>query len=82
MDSQKISADTTVAETLRRARSATKVFVAYRTACVGCSLARFCTLGDVTRTYEIELRDFLTELQLVVQAESLQATGAHYEESD
>lgn len=82
MDSQQISVDTTVAETLRKARSSARFFVAHRTACLGCPLARFCTLGDVAQTYELDQQDFLAKLQQVVQAESLQATGAHYEESD
>jgi hypothetical protein len=38
------------------------VFVARRTACVGCYLAGFCTLGDVAKTYGFSLEEFLGEL--------------------
>ena len=82
MDNPLVSHADTVAETLRKVPGAARVLVAHRTACVGCSLARFCTLDDVARTYELELQPFLAKLQQAAQAEPLHSTGAHYEASD
>ena len=43
----------TVAEILRDQPSAAMAFIRMRTACVGCALARFCTLDDVSTAYGI-----------------------------
>jgi hybrid cluster-associated redox disulfide protein len=42
---------------------AASVFLASRTGCVGCPLARFCTLEDVARVYELPLQDLLGKLR-------------------
>jgi hybrid cluster-associated redox disulfide protein len=43
------------------------VFLAFRTGCVGCPLARFCTLEDVARVYELPLQDLLGKLRGTLQ---------------
>lgn len=47
---------------------AASVFLAFRTGCVGCRLARFCTLADVARVYELPLRDLLGKLRESLQS--------------
>ena len=63
MDERRISPGTTVAEALRTAGRVQQVFIRRRTACVGCSLARFCSLQDVAATYELDLEALLRELE-------------------
>ena len=53
---------TTVEELLHQLPQATTVFIHYQTACVGCTLARFCTLDDVAKIYEIELPELFGAL--------------------
>ncbi len=69
MDEQPISPETRVAEALRLAPTAAKVFIRHRTACVGCSLARFCSLRDVAATYGLELPQLVDELERVCHAQ-------------
>ena len=70
MDEQPISPDVSVAEILRGASSVQRVFIRNRTACVGCSLARFCSLRDVAATYGLVLDDLIRELDLTVHAQT------------
>lgn len=43
------------------------VFLELRMSCVGCHLARFCTLEDVVRVYGLALEDLLERLRKAVQ---------------
>jgi hypothetical protein len=51
--------NSTVAEFLSKNPEAVRFFQEYRTACVGCCLARFCTLKDVALTYQLDEEPFL-----------------------
>jgi hypothetical protein len=42
-------------------------FQALGTACLGCLLARFCTLGDVAATYRIPAPILVERIQLAIQ---------------
>lgn len=45
-----------------------RFFLDWHLACVGCGFARFCKLGDVVKTYQLDEKKFLEEAQkLVVQ---------------
>ena len=57
-----LSPSTTVAEVLAPYPTAAGLFVARRTACVGCYMTRFCTLRDVAAIYGWELEDLIAEL--------------------
>src|SRR5688500_10352366 len=46
---------TTVEEVLRALPEAGQIFIKHHTDCVGCRLARFCTLAEVAEVYEIHL---------------------------
>lgn len=56
-----------------------EVFIGHHTACVGCYLARFCTLSDVARTYSLPLDVLLDELQRAAHARPYQLTGANHD---
>lgn len=71
------SPDMTVAEALKPSNAdVSGVFIARRTACVGCYLASFCTLEDVVKNYEIPLNEFLGELEEAAQIDHPTLTGA------
>jgi hybrid cluster-associated redox disulfide protein len=60
--------ETTVESLLKATPQAVRFFLDRRLGCVGCGFARFCTLGDVTKTYHLNEKKFLEEAQrLVVQ---------------
>lgn len=42
---------------------ANRVFMKYQANCIGCYLARFCTLEEVAVVYEIDLQSLLNDLQ-------------------
>ncbi len=54
--------ETTVADLLKQAPEAIRFFINQQTACVGCYLAKFCTLRDVINAYHFEEKTFLQEL--------------------
>ncbi len=60
-------AELTVAELLQRWPQAIPVFLRRHMACVGCTMAPFETLADVTAVYGMHLPHFLNELQQVSQ---------------
>jgi len=54
------------------------VFFALETACVGCQLARFCTLADVAATYQISPDLLLGKIQAAIRENlSIQPGGFH-----
>jgi hybrid cluster-associated redox disulfide protein len=59
---------TTVEEVFQNFPEAGPVFMAYHTGCLGCWLARFCTLAEVANIYEINLLSFLADLQQNAQS--------------
>lgn len=56
-------AQTTVDEALASLPGALGVFQALQTGCVGCFLARFCSLTYVAQVYGLDLQDFLDKLR-------------------
>lgn len=60
--------ETAVESLLKSTPKAVRFFLGWRTACVGCGFARFCTLGDVIKTYQLDEKKFLEEAkELIVQ---------------
>jgi hypothetical protein len=76
------SPEMSVPEALSAARAITGIFIAQRTACVGCPLARFCTLGDVANNYSLPLEAFLAKLEQAALADRSHSLGAHHEKPD
>ncbi len=75
MDAVQFSPDQSVAAALQQGQAVSKVFNRHKTACVGCYLARFCTLKDVVRTYDLDLEGFLKELRHSIQMENSTLLG-------
>ncbi len=82
MSCQPFSSNTTVQQALDAAQGTDKVFNQHRTACVGCYLARFCTLQDVARAYSLPLDPLVAELQEAALIDSSCIIGAHNEKLD
>jgi hybrid cluster-associated redox disulfide protein len=40
-----------------------EVFLDHRMACVGCAMARFCTMAEATRAYHMDTVSFVHELE-------------------
>jgi hybrid cluster-associated redox disulfide protein len=64
----------TVLEILTRWPHAAHVLISLRTACVGCQMARFCTLDDVAANYRLN-RDSLVEALRQEQRPASMAKG-------
>ena len=69
MDSFQITSQTGVDDVLRQVPQANRLFIAHHLDCIGCRLARFCTLEDVSRHYPLDLQTFITDLQKFVSFE-------------
>lgn len=82
MDHQPFSPKMLVSEALETQPAVARVFIRHRTACVGCSLARFCSLQDVARTYGLSLEALLAEMRQVSFADSSNFIGANHENSE
>ncbi|MFH2039356.1 MAG: hypothetical protein ABIJ65_07965 [Chloroflexota bacterium] len=66
-----ISKDWTVREIQDACQHAISVFIYLNTDCVGCRLERFCTLEEVSRSYEISIETILASFQNFVPSSSL-----------
>ena len=66
----------TVAQALLANESVSAVLISRKTACVGCYVARFCTLQEVANAYGLPLDDFLDELQRAAQSHPSVPRGA------
>jgi len=58
--------ETTVENLLKSTPEAVRFFLDRRLGCVGCGFARFCTLGDVVHTYQIDEKSFLEEARKLI----------------
>ena len=57
------SQTTSVEAVFKAAPNVGSVFIKHKTDCVGCFLARFCTLGEVANIYDLDLQSLLDDLQ-------------------
>lgn len=73
------SPNVTVAQALQTDGELSRVFIDRQTACVGCYLARFCTLEDVAKTYEFPIQKFIGELEEAARAKHPLTIGAQNE---
>lgn len=64
----RITAETRVDDVLRSLPRAGRVFLDWHTDCIGCYLARFCTLEEVATHYHLELQALVASLQACAQA--------------
>ena len=63
MNHRPLLAETTVASALQWNPAIQEVLNEKRTSCVGCCMARFCTLGDAATAYELPWDAFIGELR-------------------
>ncbi len=61
-----ISEETYIEDLLTRYPQAAQVFMVWRLACVGCWLACFHTLHDLTEIYGIDIQAFMADLRRVI----------------
>jgi hypothetical protein len=59
--------ETKVVDLLQKYPQTNRFFITQKTACVGCYMARFCSLEDVISTYEIDKATFFVELKKVIK---------------
>ena len=62
-----ISMDWTVEKILQGYPQLAVVFLRWKTDCIGCRLARFCSIEDVARSYHLDLETFLKDLRLAAE---------------
>ncbi len=68
MDDKLKLSETSVEDLIKSTPKATRFFLNWHTACIGCGFARFCRLKDVIETYQLDEKKFLEEAeQLLVQ---------------
>ena len=65
MEPQQISQSWTVSDVLQKYPGTNRVFIEKKTLCLGCYMARFCTLGDVARVYSLDTETLVHEMQQV-----------------
>jgi hypothetical protein len=58
-----VSKEWSVEETIRSCAGAVSAFIHLKTDCVGCRLARFCTLEEVSQWYGISLDTLLDRMR-------------------
>jgi hybrid cluster-associated redox disulfide protein len=63
MEPKQISQRWTVFEILQMFPEVSQVFLRKKTSCVGCYMARFCTLKDVANVYSLEPETLVHEIQ-------------------
>ena len=66
MDSPTFRLDQTVQEVLSAWPETQRAFRALKTSCIGCYLARFCSLQDVAEAYQIPAADLLDAMDKTV----------------
>ena len=63
MEPQQISQSWTVSDVLQKYPETSRVFIERKTGCLGCYMARFCTLMDVEQVYDLAAETLLREIQ-------------------
>ncbi len=57
-----------VADVLNRWPQTIAVFLRHRMACVGCAMSTFETLASAAAIYDLDLADFMAELNTIIQS--------------
>ncbi len=63
MAPQQISQNWPVSELLQKHPETSQIFVKKSTLCLGCYMARFCSLQDVAQVYSLEAETLVEEMQ-------------------
>jgi len=81
MDGQPPNPQQTVHEILNAWPATVNVFNNLKTACVGCYLARFCSLADVAITYDLPTGELMQKLCEAIEDLHIITTGDNHEET-
>lgn len=76
MQSEMPTADMDVQQVMNRWPQTVSLFRHYAEACVGCSLAPFCTIKEAVAEYGLSLDTFLHELQQCIDDETAEGDGS------
>lgn len=63
-----LTADISTYEVMDTWPATAKVFLRHRMSCIGCAMARFCTVAEASRNYDLECPAFLSELEHAARA--------------
>jgi hybrid cluster-associated redox disulfide protein len=63
MNPPRFTSQTLISEVFERQPESASLFIAYGTDCVGCIMAPFCALGEISLHYGVDLEEFLGELE-------------------
>jgi hybrid cluster-associated redox disulfide protein len=70
MDRTEPQFNQSVQEVLKEWPQSASVFTELKTACIGCYLARFCTLKEVAATYDLQAPALLKKLIETIQLQT------------
>jgi len=70
MESSDLSPDLTVEDVLQKWPETAVVFQKYADACVGCTLAAFCTIEEVANEYDVDLETLLQAIKVRIDKEN------------
>ena len=65
LESQQISQSWTVSDVVQKCPGTSRVFIEKKMLCLGCCMARFCTISEVARVYRIDTETLVHEIQQV-----------------
>lgn len=68
-------AESTVADVMLAWPGTIEVFLRHHMACVGCAMARFCTVREAARAYELDAIGLVAELDLASDGRPWSAGG-------
>jgi hybrid cluster-associated redox disulfide protein len=77
MDTPTIHIHLTVEEVLQKWPQAFSIFMKNKTKCPGCPMQHFCTLKDVTETYQIPLDKLMVEIENTSNEEIISIGASH-----
>lgn len=70
--SEFISKDWTVEQAMKSGFQTASVFLRFKTDCVGCWMARFCTVDEAAQKYQLNIDDFLGALRMAASVNLLE----------
>jgi hypothetical protein len=63
MERLNLSPQTLIADLLANSPAMIQLFLQWKTDCVGCSMAKFCTVADLCTYYQMELESVLSQIR-------------------
>jgi len=60
----------TAEKLIQSSTKAVRFFLDWKLACAGCGFARFCTLENIVKTYQLDEEKFLEEAQALTRSDN------------